>query len=48
MWSIMQSLLHNFCKHSKLKSIILHCSIEKKTEETHDFPGARKIGGQVV
>ena len=28
-WSIMQSLLHDFCKHSKLKSIILHCSIEK-------------------
>ena len=43
----MQSLLHDFCKHSKLKSIILHCSKEK-TEKKPDFPGARKIVGQVV
>ena len=37
----MQSLLHEFYKHSKLRSIILHCSIEKYRK--HDFLGAMKI-----
>ena len=44
----MQSLLNEFYKPSKLKSIILHSSIKKNTEKTHDFPGAMKIGGQVA
>ena len=44
----MQSLQHKFYKHSKLKSIIFHCSIEKKTEKTPNFLVARKNGGQYV
>ena len=38
----MQSLLQAI-----LKCIILHCSIEKY-RKTHDFPVAKKIGGQGV
>ena len=44
----MQTLQHKFYKHSKLKSIIFHCSIEKKTEKNTDFLVARRIGGQGV